>query len=489
MADDKLNGAGEVTAVVTRPGTDSLAEPAGVLEATLSFPTGFMWGASTAAFQIEGATTVDGRTDCIWDAFCRKPGAVVGGDTGEPAADHYRRFGEDVELIRRIGLGAYRFSISWSRVRPDGGAPNPRGLDFYDKLVDELLSAGVLPWATLLHFDLPQGLEERGGWAERETAYRFAEFTETAVARLGDRVPYWTTVNEPWCVAFLGYASGVHAPGRQEPEAAAAAAHHLLLAHGLGMAEIRRLAPSAQAGITVNPYPVHPIDPHSESDRDAARRIDNLQNRLFYDPVLLGRYPDDLLEDLAPFGFTDRVRDGDLELIGAPIDQLGINYYRGYRVTGRESVPAEPAGPEWIGASDVRFVPDPTRSLTASGWQVEPDGLTECLVDAHHRYPSVPLYVTENGASYPDIMGDDGEVADADRVAFLADHLRAAHDALEQGVDLRGYFYWSLLDNFEWAEGYSKRFGLVHVDYQTQVRTPKHSARFYAEVIARNGLV
>jgi beta-glucosidase len=453
------------------------------------FPAGFMWGASTAAFQIEGATTVDGRTDCIWDAFSRKPGAIVGGDNGEPAADHYHRFPADIGLMRRLGLGAYRFSIAWSRVRPDGGEPNPLGLDFYDRLVDELLANGITPWATLHHFDLPQALEEKGGWTSRDTAHRFAAFADSAVRRLGDRVPFWSTMNEPWCTAFLGYASGVHAPGRQEPEAAAAAVHHLLLAHGLGMAEIRRHAPTAQAGLTLNPYPVHPIDPASPEDVEAARRIDGLQNRLFYDPVLLGRYPEDLVEDLAPFGFGEHVRDGDLEIISAPIDQLGINYYRGYRVTGRASVPGEPAGLEWIGASDVRFVPDPTRSRTHSGWQVEPDGLTEALLDVHRNYPAIPLYVTENGASYPDLIGADGEIADTDRVAFLEDHLRAAHAALEKGVDLRGYFYWSLLDNFEWAEGYAKRFGLVHIDYETQRRTPKQSARFYADVIARNGLV
>ncbi|HET6502803.1 MAG TPA: GH1 family beta-glucosidase [Amycolatopsis sp.] len=454
----------------------------------LGFPAGFVWGVATAAFQIEGATTVDGRTECIWDAFGRRPGAIAGGDTGEPAADHYRRFPEDVGLLRRLGLDAYRFSIAWSRVRPDGGKPNPRGLDFYDRLVDELLANGITPWATLYHFDLPQALEERDGWVNRDTAYRFGEFAGTAAARLGDRVPVWTTLNEPWCSAFLGYAAGVHAPGRQEPKAAAAAVHHLLLAHGIGMGQLRTHAPAARAGITVNPYPVHPVDPDSAEDREAARRIDGLQNRLFYDPVLLGRYPADLLDDLAPFGFGERIFDGDLELISAPVDYLGINYYRGYRVTGRASVAAEPAGPEWIGAGDVGFVPDPSRSRTDSGWQVEPDGLTEALLAVHRGYPAVPLYVTENGASYPDAVAADGVIADDDRVRFLADHLRAAHEALEQGVDLRGYFYWSLLDNFEWAEGYAKRFGIVHVDYRTQRRTLKRSAHFYADVIAHNGL-
>ncbi|WP_407652545.1 GH1 family beta-glucosidase [Amycolatopsis cynarae] len=457
-------------------------------EAKLTFPTGFLWGASTAAFQIEGATADDGRTDSIWDAFCRVPGAVAGGDTGEPAADHYHRFAEDVASLAELGFGAYRFSLSWPRVRPDGGPVNPRGLDFYDRLVDELLGAGVTPWATLYHWDLPQALEEKGGWANRDTAHHFAGFAEAAVERLGDRVPFWSTLNEPWCSAFLGYASGVHAPGRREPAAAAAAVHHLLLAHGLGMAEIRRYAPSAKAGVTLNLYPVRPSDPASAADADAARRIDGLQNRLFLDPVLLGRYPEDLLADLAPFGFDGHVREGDLDLISAPIDTLGINYYRGYEVTAAPSSAAEPAGPEWIGAEDVWFEPDPAAKLTDSGWQVQPEQLADALVRVHREYPAVPLYVTENGAAYPDVADAAGEIADDDRIAFVDGHLRAAHAALAQGVDLRGYFYWSLLDNFEWAEGYSKRFGLVHVDYATQRRTRKRSAHWLSRVATTNTL-
>ncbi|KAA9153615.1 beta-glucosidase [Amycolatopsis acidicola] len=452
------------------------------LAAGLEFPTGFVWGASTAAYQIEGATTVDGRTECIWDAFCRRPGAVADGDTGEPAADHYHRYADDVALMRDMGLGTYRFSIAWSRVRPDGGPVERRGLDFYDRLVDELLANGIRPWATLYHWDLPQALEEKGGWANRDTAFRFAGYAEAVAERLGDRVPLWSTLNEPWCSAFLGYGSGVHAPGRQDPEAAAAAAHHLLLAHGLGMAELRRYAPAAESGITLNLYPVR------GEDAEAVRKIDGLMNRLFMDPVLLGRYPEDLLTDLARFGFGELVREGDLELISAPIDMLGVNYYRGYEVT-REPVPgSEPAGPEWIGAEEVRFIPDPTVPLTASGWQVEPDRLTETLVNVHRDYPHIPLYVTENGAAYPDVVGSDGQIVDTDRIGFLEAHLRAAHAALTQGVDLRGYFYWSLLDNFEWAEGYSKRFGLVHVDYETQRRTLKHSAHYYSVVATTNTL-
>jgi len=443
------------------------------------FPTGFVWGAATASFQVEGSTTVDGRTDSIWDEFCRRPGAVVNGDTGDPGADHYRRYESDVDLMSGLGLGAYRFSVAWPRVRPSGGAVNDAGLDFYDRLVDRLLDAGISPWATLYHWDLPQALEERGGWTSRDTAYRFAEYAESVVARLGDRVAGWQTLNEPWCSAFVGYGSGRHAPGVTSPHAAVAATHHLLLAHGLAMERIRALAPAAPAGITLNLYPVQAASP---ADEDAARRVDALQNRIFLDPVLRGGYPADVLVDLAPFGLPELVADGDLEIIGAPIDLLGVNYYRGYLV---EAAPAEDPS-EWVGFG-ARFL-DSGNPRTDLGWEVQPAGLTDVLVRLHEEYPKLPLYVTENGAAYPDVLGPDGTVGDHDRIAFLDGHLRAAHAALERGVDLRGYFCWSLLDNLEWAEGYAKRFGLIHVDFDTQKRTPKDSAQWYAGVIARNGL-
>ncbi|WP_439380659.1 GH1 family beta-glucosidase [Amycolatopsis lexingtonensis] len=457
-------------------------------ETALMFPPGFVWGAATAAFQVEGATTADGRTDSVWDVFARRPGAVVGGDTGDPAADHYRRYSEDVALMRRLGLGAYRFSLAWPRVRPDGGEPNAAGLAFYDRLVDCLLEAGVQPWATLYHWDLPQALEEKGGWTSRDTAYRFAEYAESIVERLGDRVASWSTLNEPWCAAMLGYAGGIHAPGRTDHPAAVAATHHLLLGHGLAMDVIRRHAPGVPAGITLNLYPVAAHDPANVADVAAARRIDGLQNRLFLDPVLRGGYPDDLVADLEPFGLGSVVRDEDAAVIAAHVDWLGVNYYRDYRVAGRPVPGSEPAGPEWVGAGDVHFVPDPAAPRTDSGWEVQPAGLTESLLQVHRGYRRVPLYITENGAAYPDVIGDGGDIVDTDRVAFLDSHLRAAHDALAAGVDLRGYFYWSLLDNFEWAEGYAKRFGLVHVDYETQVRTLKRSAQWYSRVIGMNGL-
>jgi len=449
---------------------------------SLRFPTGFVWGAATASFQIEGATTVDGRKDSIWDEFCRRPGAVAAGDTGEPGADHYRRYQADVDLMASLGLGAYRFSVAWPRVRPDGGAVNPAGLDFYDRLVDSLLAAGIAPWATLYHWDLPQALEESGGWTSRDTAYRFAEYVDSVVERLGDRVTGWLTLNEPWCSAFVGYASGRHAPGVTSPTAAVAAAHHLLLAHGLGMARIRAHAPGMPAGITLNLFPVAAVSP---ADADAARRVDGLQNRIFLDPVLRGAYPDDVLADLAPYGLPDLVRDGDLPVIGTPVDMLGINYYRPLLVAAPSYSPPEPS--EWVGVEGVRFLPS-GRPRTEMGWEVAPGGLTELLLRLHEQYPRLPMYITENGAAYPDVVGRDGQVRDSSRRAYLDGHLRAAHAAIQQGVDLRGYFCWSLLDNLEWAEGYAKRFGLVHVDFATQHRTVKESARWYASVIARNGL-
>ncbi len=451
-----------------------------------TFPPGFVWGVSTAAFQIEGSVAADGRRPSIWDEFCARPGAVAGGDTGEPAADHYRRFAADVALMRDLGVGAYRFSLAWPRVRPDGGAVNPAGLDFYERLVDTLLAAGITPWPTLYHWDLPQALEERGGWAARETAYRFAEYTEAVLGRLGDRVDTWTTLNEPWCAAFLGYASGRHAPGRTEPRAAVAAAHHLLLGHGLAVDRIRDLAPGARAGVTFNLFPVTPVDPDDAADRDTARRVDGLQNRLFLDPVLRGHYPDDVLADLAPYGLADVVADGDTARIGTPLDLLGVNYYRDLYVS---AVPDEKSGlpSEWVGAEHAGF-PDRGLPQTDSGWDVNAGELTALLRRLHTEYPRLPLYLTENGAAFPDRADADGAVHDHDRIAFIDAHLRAAHEAVAEGVDLRGYFYWSLLDNFEWAEGYAKRFGLVHVDYRTQRRTPKASASWYSRVMADNGL-
>ena len=463
----------------------------------LTFPTGFVWGAATAAYQIEGAARADGRGRSIWDTFSHTPGRTLGGDTGDVAVDHYHRYATDVALMARLGLTAYRFSIAWPRVQPAGsGAINRRGLDFYQRLVDELLAAGIEPWPTLYHWDLPQQAEDLGGWPNRDTAYRFADYAAAVHAALGDRVRRWTTVNEPWCAAFAGYASGEHAPGRQEPVAALRAAHHLLLAHGLAAAEIRDERPDSLVGIAVNLYPVTPVS-HSEADLDAARRVDGLQNRLFLDPLLRGRYPDDVLTDVrghTDFGF---VRDGDLAVIGAQVDHLGVNYYMRYTVSGQpgsrqlaKSSPSVAASP-WVGSEHVRFV-ETGRPVTSMGWEIEAPGLVETLYRLRDEYPPVPLYVTENGAAFDDTVDGslDGpaRVHDPERIAYLDAHLRACHQAIEDGVQLRGYFAWSLLDNFEWAWGYSKRFGLVYVDYASQRRILKDSASWYAGVIRRGGL-
>ena len=466
----------------TTPTTTSTSTPT----TSLTFPAGFSWGAATAAFQIEGATHEDGRTDSVWDTFARTPGKVLGGDTGDPACDHYHRMPQDVALLAELNLDTYRFSTSWARVRPDGGPPNQKGLDFYSRLVDELLAKGIRPWLTLYHWDLPQALEDQGGWTSRDTAYRFADYAQTVHDALGDRVPTWTTLNEPYCAALLGYAGGQHAPGRTEPRAAVAAVHHLLLAHGLGVQVLRDAGVGGETGsvgITLNLLPVSPADHASAADVDVARRVDGLQNRIWLDPVLRGRYPDDVLEDLAPYGVREVVQDGDLETIGAPIDVLGVNCYFTFTMRAAEQ-PRLPS--EWVGAETATDTPEGL-PVTAMGWEVEPSGLRDMLLRLQDEYPGTPLVVTENGAAFDDEVAPDGAVHDEDRRSYLEGHLRAAHEAIEAGVDLRGYLAWSLLDNFEWAFGYSRRFGIVRVDYETQERTVKDSARWYAEVARRNG--
>ncbi|MEV4544986.1 GH1 family beta-glucosidase [Micromonospora echinaurantiaca] len=457
----------------------------------LRFPENFLWGAATAAYQIEGAARDDGRGPSIWDTFSRTPGKVHQGHTGDVACDHYHRYADDVALMAELGLRAYRFSVAWPRIQPDGAGPvNPRGLDFYDRLVDTLLDRGIDPIVTLYHWDLPQALGDRGGWTNRETAEHFATYATAVHARLGDRVGTWTTLNEPWCSAYLGYGNGVHAPGEQDPAAAFTAVHHLLLGHGLA-ARALRAAGAETIGITLNPADVRPADPASAADAAAVRLVDGLHNRIFLDPLLAGGYPEDVLEHVGGIVEPAFVRDGDEKLIAAPIDLLGINYYQPTYVAGR------PGGAGGGGAypgteGAVEFLP-PVGPLTDMGWMIEPAGLTRLLERIATDYPGVPLLITENGAAFPDKAGMDGPggaggVVDTDRIAYLDGHLRAAHEAIARGVDLRGYLVWSLLDNFEWAEGYRKRFGIVHVDYLTQRRTPKASARWYQEVISRNGL-
>ncbi|MFF8414301.1 GH1 family beta-glucosidase [Streptomyces omiyaensis] len=453
--------------------------------ATLRFPQGFRWGTATAAYQIEGAATEDGRTPSIWDTFSRTPGKVRNGDTGDIAADHYHRVREDVALMRELGVTDYRFSVAWPRVQPTGRGPAlQKGLDFYRRLCDELREAGIRPVATLYHWDLPQELEDAGGWPRRETAARFAEYAGIVADGLGDRVATWTTLNEPWCAAFLGYGNGVHAPGRTDDADALRAAHHLNLAHGWAVGALREALPAGtEVSLTLNLHVVRALTESAE-DRDAARRIDAVANRIFLDPVFRGRLPEDLVRDTSGVTDWDFVRDGDMAAIAAPIDSLGLNYYSPTVVAAGSSESPSP----WAGAErHVRFLPAPG-PRTAMDWPVDADGLYELLTRLRDELPGVPLVITENGAAYDDYADPSGQVRDPERVAYLHGHLAAVRRAVEDGADVRGYFLWSLLDNFEWAFGYSKRFGIVHVDFASQRRTLKDSARWYADVIARGGL-
>ncbi|BEL11137.1 GH1 family beta-glucosidase [Actinoplanes sichuanensis] len=455
--------------------TSTSAQPAST---GITFPEGFVWGTATASYQIEGAAREDGRGPSIWDTFSRTPGKVHAGHTGDVACDHYHRYVEDVALMADLNLGAYRFSIAWPRVRPDGTGPvNTRGLDFYDRLTDELLGKGIDPVVTLYHWDLPQTLEDRGGWTVRETAEAFAEYAQVVYGRLGDRVGTWTTLNEPWCSAYLGYGNGIHAPGRQDPAGSLAAVHHLNLAHGLA-ARALRSAGARSISITLNPCEVSPLDPANPADVDAARIIDGVANRIFLDPLLRGHYPADVLEHISRITDLSFIKDGDEAIINAPIDVLGINFYTPSYVSAK---PGQPAALDYPGSEGIAFR-KPVGPVTDMGWQIEPASLTRLLTRIHRDYPGTPLMITENGAAYPE------GVHDPLRIEYVDAHLRACHDALAAGVDLRGYFAWSLMDNFEWAEGYAKRFGIVHVDYTTQQRVLKDSAKWYREVIRRNGL-
>jgi beta-glucosidase len=437
------------------------------------FPPGFTWGVATAAYQIEGAVAADGRGVSVWDTFCRKPGAVRDGQTGDVADDHYHRWPEDVGLMAGLGIGAYRFSIAWPRIQPAGSGPvNPAGLDFYERLTDGLLAAGITPMPTLFHWDLPQPLEDEGGWLSRDTAERFGEYAGIVADRLADRIPLWITLNEPYVVMALGYALGIHAPGRTLMLDALPASHHLLLGHGLAVSALRA-AGAAQVALTNNYSPTWPAS-ESDADKAAAAAYDVLQNRLFTDPVLLGAYPDmsalGIGPELPPF-----VRDGDLDVIAAPLDALGVNYYTPTRLS------ALPDAPMPFQMEPIEGYP-----VTNFGWPVIPAGLTELLVLLHERYPGTlpPVYITENGCSVADEPDASGAIDDQPRISYLDGHIRAVADAIIAGVDVRGYLVWSLLDNFEWAEGYHQRFGLVYVDYETQRRIPKASFGWYRDLIA-----
>jgi beta-glucosidase len=444
--------------------------------AAAAFPAGFVWGAATAAYQIEGAVAEDGRGESIWDRFSHTPGRTANGETGDVACDHYHRWPADVALLRALGLGAYRFSIAWPRVLPAGrGRVNEAGLAFYERLVDALLAAGIAPWVTLYHWDLPQALEDAGGWPARATAEAFAAYVDVVSRRLGDRVQHWITLNEPWVSAFLGYRVGVHAPGRTSLADALAATHTLLRAHGLAVDVLRANAPRAEVGVTLNLSPTYPAS-NAPADEAAAQRADGYLNRWLLDPLYGRGYPADLL---ARYGSdAPAVAAEDWALIARPTDFLGVNYY--LPTDARHDPGAPPL--------DYVDVDRPEAEHTAMDWIVDPRGLLDLLTRLDRDYAPAALYVTENGAAYADPPPRDGRVDDPRRLRYLARHLAAAHRAIGQGVPLRGYFAWSLLDNFEWAQGYAKRFGLVYVDYPTQERTIKASGYWYRDVAARNGL-
>jgi beta-glucosidase len=436
----------------------------------MSFPHDFVWGAATAAYQIEGATTEDGRGESIWDRFCRTPGKVANGETGDRACEHYFRWREDLEVMSSLGLQAYRFSISWPRIQPDGRGPaNQKGIDFYRRLVEGLLEREIAPMATIYHWDLPQRLQDRGGWASREVVDRFAEYAGLLFEGLGDLVDTWVTHNEPWVTAFLGYAYGTKAPGLQDWQAALAAAHHVLLSHGRAVAAFRDRGTTGRIGITLDLT-------HVYGEPEAGRRMDGHRNRWFLDPLLRGGYPADMVdlyeERVGPLDF---VEDGDFAQIAVPIDFLGVNFYQPAIVRTRDD-----DGP--VGVEDV---PDDV-ARTAMGWRVQPDSLTDLLVRLKRDYGDLPLMITENGASFDDPPPDGSEVIeDPRRLEYVRDHVAAVERAVAAGVDVRGYYVWSLFDNFEWEYGYSSRFGIVSVDFESQKRTPKRSALWYRDLISQ----
>jgi beta-glucosidase len=440
------------------------------LAAEQTFPADFVWGASTSSYQIEGAVDADGRGKSIWDVFSHTPGRVKGGDTGDVACDHYHRWREDVDLLARGGFNAYRFSTAWPRIMPTGeGAVEPRGLDFYDRLVDGLLARGIAPWLCLYHWDLPQALQDPGGWTERDIADKFGEYARVVGRRLGDRVKHWAMFNEANVHALFGYGAGSHAPGVTGLPNLLAAIHHQNLAQGHAIQALRAEHADLRLGTVISLQPARPSS-EAAADRRATERFDAYWNGAFADPLLKGHYPEAMAEDIAPL-----VAAGDLAAIRQPVDFLGVNYYAPMYVA---DAPHSLFG-GWWGS-----VPAGTR-FTDIGWPIDPHGLYEELTSLRRRYGDLELYVTENGACFNDHVAPDGTVHDADRVAFLREHLAAVRQALADGVKLRGYFVWSLLDNFEWADGYSRRFGVVHVDFATQKRTPKASFDYLTGVMRR----
>jgi len=441
----------------------------------LTFPKEFIWGTATSAYQIEGAWNEDGKGPSIWDEFSHKPGKVANNENGDVACDHYHRWREDLDLLKELGLKAYRFSISWPRVMPAGtGNVNAPGLDFYDRLVDGLLARGIEPFPTLFHYDLPLALHEKGGWPERDTAFAFGEYARVLADRLGDRVNWWITINEPMVIAMLGYMSGQHAPGQHNPRAMVRAAHTLLLAHGEAVRAIRSASKHpAKIGIALNLAPVYPAHDR-DVDRRAAENFDKISNRMFLDPILRGSYPPKLWGHFGPF--HPPIRDGDMEKIAEPIDFLGVNYYT------RNVV----AGSRWIPFMGGRMVKAEGGEFSEMGWETYPAGLGELLERIWNEYHPARLLVTENGMAVADVPDASGAVNDLRRIAYLRGHLAALHRTIQKNVPIGGYFVWSLMDNFEWALGYGKRFGLVYVDFTTQRRIPKSSFQWYSELIRRN---
>jgi beta-glucosidase len=446
----------------------------------MRFPDGFMWGVSTSAYQVEGAVEEDGRGRSIWDTFTHIPGKIDGGGTGDVACDHYHRWRDDLELMAALGVKAYRFSIAWPRLFPNGDAQlEPRGLAHYDRLIDALLERGVAPIVTLYHWDLPQALQDEGGWLARDTIERFAEYARACFGAYGDRVEWWLTINEPWIVGLLGYLHGLHAPGfKDDVRGEVTCFHHLLLAHGRGVQELRASGRGGNIGIALSLAPHYPLTDAS-ADAEAAWASDGYVNRWFLDAALMGRYPEDLCSLYERIlGPLDFLRDGDLETIAAPSDYLGVNYY------ARRVISAAPGR----GPYPWEVVVPGDAELTEAGTEITPESFTDLLIRLRNDY-DVPIVITENGAVFGDAPGPDGRVHDDRRVRFIRDHLAAVHDALDRGVNVLGYCYWSLLDNFEWALGYGQRFGIVHVDYETQKRTIKDSGLYYSRVVRANEVV
>jgi beta-glucosidase len=451
----------------------------------LPFPEGFLWGTATSAYQIEGAWNEDGKGESVWDRFAHVPGNILDGGTGDVACDHYHRWADDVALMKGLGIKAYRFSISWPRVLPAGRGPvNQAGLDFYSRLVDGLLEARIEPFPTLFHWDLPQALQDEGGWESRSTAEAFVEYADVISRHLGDRVKHWITHNEPWAVMVMGYQWGMHAPGLRDHAASLRASHHLLLSHGWAVPALRRNSQGAEVGITLILFPLVP-GPSDSNNHPAFRRFDGFFNRWFLDPLYGRQYPADAVADhveaghLPPEG-PDFIDTGDFAAIAAPTDFIGVNYY--CPVVLRSDFPVEGEKQPML-----LLYQGPDCDHTETGTPVCPDGLRHLLNRVHFEYLPGKIYVTENGAAFSDRPDGEGRVIDHRRVAFLRDHIRAAHQAIECGVPLAGYFVWSLMDNFEWSFGYGPRFGILRVDYETQQRIPKDSARWYSQVIAENG--